>query len=236
MSNRTFCLIFDGKKGSLIKGTSPSSAAKKIYKKLSAETGKSNFKFELQETTKGSKKKMYGPYKGYLDNYKIKVKMVGGRDSGNSGTHPPLFTVMRGGAGVFFKDRIKNYTVEKIDRDFFMNELTFWLPHDHFFYTIHNGNLYGNQIPVRVRSIKKINDDNTDGENIENEFIIGKIGIVLVSSEDKTNPNDVKILTATLRLPNQDGKNNMFDIRIDNRDRTIEHRKSMGLNRLTFIN
>jgi hypothetical protein len=71
MSDRTFRLILDGKKGGLVKGSSPSSAAKKASKKLSAETGKTSFKFELQETTKDSKKKVYGPYK-------IKVKMEGG--------------------------------------------------------------------------------------------------------------------------------------------------------------
>jgi hypothetical protein len=71
MSDRTFRLILDGKKGGLVKGSSPSSAAKKAYKKLSAETGKTSFKFELQETTKDSKKKVYGPYK-------IKIKMAGG--------------------------------------------------------------------------------------------------------------------------------------------------------------
>lgn len=71
MSDRTFRLIFDGKKGGLVKGSSPSSAAKKACKKLSAETGKTSFKFELKETTKDSKKKVYGPYK-------IKVKMAGG--------------------------------------------------------------------------------------------------------------------------------------------------------------
>jgi hypothetical protein len=78
MSDRTFRLIFDGKKGGLVKGSSPSSAAKKACKKLSAETGKTSFKFELQETTKDSKKKVYGPYKGSFIKDKIKVKMAGG--------------------------------------------------------------------------------------------------------------------------------------------------------------
>jgi hypothetical protein len=84
MSDRTFRLILDGKKGGLVKGSTPSSAAKKAYKKLSAETGKSSFKFELQETTKDSKKKVYGPYKANLVKDKIKVKMVGGGGNGNS--------------------------------------------------------------------------------------------------------------------------------------------------------
>jgi hypothetical protein len=73
-------LILDGKKGGLVKGSTPSSAAKKACKKLSAETGKTSFKFELQETTKDSKKKVYGPYKGSFVKDKIKVKMVGGKN------------------------------------------------------------------------------------------------------------------------------------------------------------
>ena len=99
MSDRTFRLILDGKKGGLVKGSTPSSAAKKACKKLLAEQmknssvfhqlslkdkvlktepGKNSFKFELQETTKDSKKKVYGPYKGCLVKDKIKVKMAGG--------------------------------------------------------------------------------------------------------------------------------------------------------------
>ena len=83
MSDRTFRLILDGKKGGLVKGSSPSSAAKKACKKLSAETGKTSFKFELQETTKDSKKKVYGPYKTSLVKDKIKVKMAGGMKDPN---------------------------------------------------------------------------------------------------------------------------------------------------------
>ena len=103
MSDRTFRLILDGKKGGLVKGSSPSSAAKKACKKLSAEQmknssvfhqlslkdkvlktepGKTSFKFELQETTKDSKKKVYGPYKGCF----VKDKMVGGVQHNNGYT------------------------------------------------------------------------------------------------------------------------------------------------------
>jgi hypothetical protein len=72
MSDRTFRLILDGKKGQLVKGSTPLSAAKKVgFYTNSVKTGKSSIKFELQETTKGSKKKVYGPYK-------TKVKMAGG--------------------------------------------------------------------------------------------------------------------------------------------------------------
>ena len=72
MSDRTFRLILDGKKGQLVKGSTPASAAKKVgFYTNSVKTGKSSIIFELQETTKDSKKKVYGPYK-------IKIKMAGG--------------------------------------------------------------------------------------------------------------------------------------------------------------
>ena len=48
--------------------------------------GKTSIKFELQETTKDSKKKVYGPYKGCLEKDKIKVKMTGGRRKGHQVT------------------------------------------------------------------------------------------------------------------------------------------------------
>jgi hypothetical protein len=69
------------KKEDSLKGLLLHPPLKKAYKKLSAETGKSSFKFELQETTKDSKKKVYGPYKGFLNNEKINVKLVGGMKS-----------------------------------------------------------------------------------------------------------------------------------------------------------
>ena len=126
--------------------------------------------------------------------------------------------------GVFLTDRIKKYTVEKIDRKFFDDELKYWLPPDHFFNTVYKGSLFGDRIPVRVKSITKINDDNTDGENIDNEFIIGKIAIVIVDSSTKTEPQ-------RLQLPIQNAEmNNVLTIVIDNRD------GSRGLNKLTFTN
>ena len=85
MSDRTFRLILDGKKGGLVKGSTPSSAAKKVgFYTNSVKTGKTSFKFELQETTKDSKKKVYGPYKLSFVKDKIKVKMVGGSNSNSN--------------------------------------------------------------------------------------------------------------------------------------------------------
>ena len=45
MSDRTFRLILDGKKGGLVKGSTPSSAAKKACKKLSGEQMKNSSVF-----------------------------------------------------------------------------------------------------------------------------------------------------------------------------------------------
>ena len=81
------------KKEDLLKGLTPLSAAKKVYKKLSAQTGKSSVKFELQETTKDSKKKVYGPYKGSFVKDKIKVKMAGG---GNGNTNDANYNSSNG--------------------------------------------------------------------------------------------------------------------------------------------
>jgi len=110
MSDRTFRLILDGKKGGLVKGSSPSSVAKKACKKLSAETGKTSFKFELQETTKDSKKKVYGPYKANLVKDKIKVKMMGGgKKKNNDNTIHHVNRVVRHVKGVVINSKLSQY-------------------------------------------------------------------------------------------------------------------------------
>jgi hypothetical protein len=103
MSDRTFHFIFDGKKGGLVKGSTPLSAAKKAYKKLSFYLKKSTVKFELQETTKDSKKKVYGPYKGYLDNEKINVKLV--RVNNALKVYKPHKYILKGGLGDLWTHR-----------------------------------------------------------------------------------------------------------------------------------
>ena len=74
-SERSFRLILDGKKLKKYKGKNPYNLAKKICSKLK----NSIIKIELEETTKNSKKKVYGPYIGYYGKIK-KKKMKGGEE------------------------------------------------------------------------------------------------------------------------------------------------------------
>ena len=74
-SERCFRLILDGKKLKKYKGKNPYNIAKKICSKLK----NSIIKIELEETTKNSKKKVYGPYIGYYGKIK-KKKMKGGEE------------------------------------------------------------------------------------------------------------------------------------------------------------
>ena len=72
-SERCFRLILDGKKLKKYKGKNPYNLAKKICSNLKNYI----IKIELEETTKNSKKKVYGPYIGYYGKIK-KKKMKGG--------------------------------------------------------------------------------------------------------------------------------------------------------------
>lgn len=74
-SERCFRLILDGKILKKYKGKNPYNVAKKICSKLK----NSIIKIELEETTKNSKKKVYGPYIGYYGKIK-KKKMKGGEE------------------------------------------------------------------------------------------------------------------------------------------------------------
>lgn len=74
-SERSFRLILDGKKLKKYKGKNPYNVAKKICSKLK----NSIIKIELEETTKNSKKNVYGPYIGYYGKIK-KKEMKGGEE------------------------------------------------------------------------------------------------------------------------------------------------------------
>ena len=74
-SERCFRLILDGKKLKKYKGKNPYNIAKKICSNLK----NSIIKIELEETTKNSNKKVYGPYIGYYGKIK-KKKMKGGEE------------------------------------------------------------------------------------------------------------------------------------------------------------
>jgi hypothetical protein len=171
MSDRTFRLILDGKKGGLVKGSTPSSAAKKGYKKLSAELGKTSIKFELQETTKDSKKKVYGPYKGCLEKDKIKVKMAGGKPKGQQMANLNPY----GDLPIYEKPY--NTTPQKLKKNQGYNLLK-KIPNQHEIY---------NMPPV---NIKKINNDYaTNNPNRK------KIYQIKVSGEENSSNNNNNNLT-----------------------------------------
>jgi hypothetical protein len=74
-SERSFRLILDRKRLKKYKGKNPYNIAKKICSKLK----NSIIKIELEETTKNSMKKVYGPYIGYYGKIK-KKEMKGGEE------------------------------------------------------------------------------------------------------------------------------------------------------------
>jgi hypothetical protein len=75
---RSFSVVYENKKH-LFKGTTPLSVSKKVITKLCKLYKKKEVKFELNETTKDSKKKKYGPYIGHMEDLKAKVCLVGGK-------------------------------------------------------------------------------------------------------------------------------------------------------------
>ena len=78
---RSFSVVYENKKH-VFKGTTPLSVSKKVITKLCKLYKKKEVKFELNETTKDSKKKKYGPYIGHIEDLKAKVCLVGGKGKG----------------------------------------------------------------------------------------------------------------------------------------------------------
>ena len=78
---RSFSVVYENKKH-FFKGTTPLSVSKKVITKLCKLYKKKEVKFELNETTKDSKKKKYGPYIGHIEDLKAKVCLVGGKGKG----------------------------------------------------------------------------------------------------------------------------------------------------------
>ena len=66
-SKRHFTVVMGNKEHGLYVSSSPSSAARKAVSKLCATDKKKKVQFSIREITQGSKKKTYGPYKGYIE-------------------------------------------------------------------------------------------------------------------------------------------------------------------------
>ena len=78
-SKRNFRVVIGSKEHGLYISSTPSSASKKAATKLCASNKGKKVEFSLREITQGSKKKVYGPYIGYIEKLKEPIKL---KDSG----------------------------------------------------------------------------------------------------------------------------------------------------------
>ena len=76
-SKRHFTVVMGGKEHGLYVSSTPSSAAKKAVTKLCASNKSKKVEFSIREITQGSKKKTYGPYKGYIEKLKEPIELKG---------------------------------------------------------------------------------------------------------------------------------------------------------------
>jgi len=72
---RHFTVVMGNKEHGLYVSSSPSSAARKAVTKLCAANKSKKVNFHIRETTQDSKKKVYGPYIGYIEKLKVPIKL-----------------------------------------------------------------------------------------------------------------------------------------------------------------
>ena len=106
-TKRHFTVVMGNKEHGLYVSSSPSSAARKAVSKLCATDKKKKVDFSIREITQGSKKKTYGPYKGYIEKLKEPIELKGrvirykpvAKLSGKTGKK--MKGGMRGGAKIY---------------------------------------------------------------------------------------------------------------------------------------
>ena len=76
-SKRHFTVVMGGKEHGLYVSSTPSSAARKAVTKLCAANKSKTVEFYIREITQDSKKKTYGPYKGYIEKLKEPIELKG---------------------------------------------------------------------------------------------------------------------------------------------------------------
>ena len=76
-SKRHFTVVMGGKEHGLYVSSTPSSAARKAVTKLCAANKSKKVEFYIREITQDSKKKTYGPYKGYIEKLKEPIELKG---------------------------------------------------------------------------------------------------------------------------------------------------------------
>ena len=76
-SKRHFRVVIGSKEHGLYVSSTPSSAARKAVTKLCSANKSKKVEFHIREITQGSKKKIYGPYMGYIEKLKEPIELKG---------------------------------------------------------------------------------------------------------------------------------------------------------------
>jgi hypothetical protein len=76
-TKRHFTVVMGSKEHGLYVSSTPSSAAKKAITKLCTSNKSKKVQFHIREITQGSKKKIYGPYIGYIEKLKEPIELKG---------------------------------------------------------------------------------------------------------------------------------------------------------------
>ena len=76
-SKRHFTVVMGNREHGLYVSSTPSSAAKKAVTKLCTANKSKKVEFHIREITQGSKKKIYGPYEGYIEKLKEPIELKG---------------------------------------------------------------------------------------------------------------------------------------------------------------
>jgi hypothetical protein len=97
-SKRHFTVVMEGKEHGLYISSTPSSAAKKAVTKLCTANKSKKVEFSMREITQGSKKKTYGPYKGYIEKLKEPIEL-----KGRVIKYKPFVKLVKKEGGGFFK-------------------------------------------------------------------------------------------------------------------------------------
>jgi len=107
-SKRHFTVVMGGKEHGLYVSSTPSSAAKKAVTKLCAANKSKKVEFSMREITQGSKKKTYGPYKGYIEKLEEPIEL-----KGRIIKYKPFVKLAKKEGGRFFNFRLPDFLTKK---------------------------------------------------------------------------------------------------------------------------
>ena len=108
-SKRHFTVVMGGKEHGLYISSTPSSAAKKAVTKLCTANKSKKVEFSMREITQGSKKKTYGPYKGYIEKLKEPIEL-----KGRVIKYKPFVKLVKKEGGGFFNKIFKSKKIEQV--------------------------------------------------------------------------------------------------------------------------